>query len=241
MKEAAQEAKAAWTSLLALKWIVDKLHFWYHTGCRNPDSSYYVEGVDPYQYPELLGVDTEAAEQIFHIANRWQTILSNTAPVHQELFMLLFAQAHNQKHCCKHALLKYNSRRAAKLKTGESVPPPPPPMPAEAACSAKRSAKRRKTVEPRVCDAPEPPAPAPNAGPGAKSSDSAQAPSAGPPELAVLNETSGTVHGVVLRQDVYSTCGWSFQDRARVVDLQSLRAKRHFLCGVCYGFRRQLE
>ena len=90
-----------------LKWVIDRLHFTYHRGCRNPQSGYYVDGVAPADHPELKGIDTEAAEQTFHIANRWQTILSNSAPVHQEIFLLLFARAHNKHHSCDAAIKKY--------------------------------------------------------------------------------------------------------------------------------------
>ena len=31
--------------------------------------------MDPHMHKELIGVDTEAAEQIFHIANRWQIVV----------------------------------------------------------------------------------------------------------------------------------------------------------------------
>ena len=70
-------------------------------------SGWYVPGVDPAGHPSLVGVDTEAAEQIFHIAKRWQTVLSSTNPVHQELFLLIFAWQHNSHHSCDAAVKKY--------------------------------------------------------------------------------------------------------------------------------------
>ena len=69
-------------------------------GAAQWNTSRYVSGVNPHDYPDLLGVDSEAAEQVFHVANRWQTILSNSAPIHQELFMVFFAHARNVHHRC---------------------------------------------------------------------------------------------------------------------------------------------
>ena len=196
MKEAAEQASGAWAALMKRIWVVDKLHFWYHTGCRDPGSSYYVEEVDPYKYPEIVGMDTEAAEQIFHIADRWQVILSNTAPVHQELFMLLFAQAHNETHSCQHALQTFASHRAAKQKTGDRGPPPPPPPPAgEAGCSVKRPAKRQKAVGPRACDSPAPESQAPQEMANASPDAVDPAPNAGFLELAV--RTTGAAPSTV--------------------------------------------
>eukprot|EP00974_Lingulodinium_polyedra_P073858 7153043-Lingulodinium_polyedra.AAC.1 len=82
-----EQAAANWRTLQSLVWAIDRLHFTYHSGCRDAASPWYVPGVDPGSHPELRGVDTEAAEQIFHIASRWQIILSSTSPAHQELFM----------------------------------------------------------------------------------------------------------------------------------------------------------
>ena len=71
-------AHASWEKLLSLKWIVDKLHFGRgHTACKNESSTYYEPSVNPYSHDEIVGVDTEGAEQIFHVASRWQTNLSN--------------------------------------------------------------------------------------------------------------------------------------------------------------------
>ena len=62
-------------------------------------------------YPELAGVDTEGAEQVFHIANRWQANLSNAHPVHFELEMLLFSDEHNTRHQCAVAYQKYLAKQ----------------------------------------------------------------------------------------------------------------------------------
>ena len=60
---------------------------------------------------------------------------------------------------------------------------------------------------------------------------------------AVLNprSSSKTVHAVVLPKDVYSCCSWSFQGRAEVVALETLRGRGFELCGICYGERTLFE
>lgn len=63
IRQAAEEDTCgAWSALLALKWVIDRLHFVYHRGCRRRGSAWFVEGVDPAEHPELLGVDTEARD-----------------------------------------------------------------------------------------------------------------------------------------------------------------------------------
>eukprot|EP00959_Pyramimonas_sp_CCMP1952_P448253 9386262-Pyramimonas_sp.AAC.1 len=86
-----------WTWLLGLQWIIDRLHFTYHKSCRDKTSPYFVPGVDADDYPSLKGVDTEAVEQLFHVANRWQVVLSGAHPVHEELLLLIFARDHNRR------------------------------------------------------------------------------------------------------------------------------------------------
>ena len=60
-------------------------------------------------------------------------------------------------------------------------------------------------------------------------------------EFVAVNENEGrkTIHSVLLRRDVYTKCGWSFQARANVVPLESLRGRRGlYTCGVCFEARR---
>ena len=155
---------SAWQRLLQLRWVVDRLHWCYHRACRNPEHSHYDPDVSPHAHPLLQGIDTEAAEQIFHIANRWQIILSSTAPVHQELFMLLFAFEHNRNHSCAGAA----SRRitatsavpsAAELASEVSLPTVPG---ADASCDLPPRQPRRRArlgtpaCEPLGCDGSAP-------------------------------------------------------------------------------------
>ena len=73
---AASQDNAKWRWLRSLLWLIDRLHFSYHIACQDESSSYSVPGVNPYGYPALEGIDSEAAEQVFHVANRWQTVVS---------------------------------------------------------------------------------------------------------------------------------------------------------------------
>ena len=103
----APPVRAAWQRLANLHWVVDRLHLRYHSACRQPSSPWFVSGVDPAAHPDLYGIDTEAAEQVFHVAGRWQLVLSYAAPIHQELFLLLFAHDHNVRHSCAKAWSTY--------------------------------------------------------------------------------------------------------------------------------------
>ena len=99
--------RVAWERLAALHWVVDRLHLRYHSACRDASSGWFVPGVDPADHAVLRGVNTEAAEQVFHIAGRRQLVLSYAAPTHQEIFLLLFAHAHNIRHTCDKASNSY--------------------------------------------------------------------------------------------------------------------------------------
>ena len=239
---------AAWGVLAAVQWVIDRLHWTYHTGCRDASSGWYVPGVGPHAHPELLGVDTEAAEQVFHIANRWQAVLSNASPIHQELFLLIFSWQHNVHHCCDEAVRKYIAAQKAATARGPgagSVPPPPPRPPAGER-RQRRASKRQKHVVSSSCGACS------AASEDARDGEAPQAGLSTPSHLpqpavapvavtswAVLNAASKTVHSIVLRQDVYTRCSWSFQGRADVVDEVSLRGRGFSSCGVCYGERRE--
>jgi hypothetical protein len=219
--------REAWTALLLLRWVIDGLHWTYHRGCRDPTSSWFVDGVDPSGYPELKGVDTEGAEQIFHIANRWQVILSNASPVHQEILLLLFAREHNRNHSCSNAIRKY---RVAQERMDVETPPPPVPDDAECQQNTRRRRKKKRVLEPGCgCGA---------AGQGAADSCVAEpaAESTHRAEVrplvqrwAVLNPSSmsKTVHSVVLQRDVYTECGWCFQGRAETAELGTFRGKSY--------------
>jgi hypothetical protein len=152
---------SAWAILLALRWIIDRLHWTYHRACEDPASGYFVPGVSPHDYPELVGVDTEAAEQVFHIANRWQIVLSNAAPVHQELFLLVFAHDHNTHHSCTEAWLTYTAAQKSASRAQDDVAAEAPGVVAggEAVlcspCVPVSRSKRRKVVSSSCAGPPE--------------------------------------------------------------------------------------
>ena len=53
------------------------------------------------------------------------------------------------------------------------------------------------------------------------------------PAWVVLNDHSNTVHRVVLKQDVYACCGWSFQGRSNVMQRAQVDISVTRLCKVC--------
>jgi hypothetical protein len=226
--------------MLLLKWVIDRLHYTYHRGCRDSTSGWYVSGVDPAEHPRLAGVDTEACEQLFHIANRWQVVLSNTAPVHQELFLLVFAREHNKYHSCASAVAKY---RAAIL--SDVAPKPRAAVsPASGNASAsdcdvgERSKKKKKVVHAAACSAEA--VDAGSSGDVIVGNDGFAGDSRSD-RWAVVNTGSKTMHSVILKKDVYTECSWSFQGRAQVCPRESLRGKGYWRCGVCYGERVLFE
>jgi hypothetical protein len=229
---------AAWKRLALLKYVIDRLHWTYHRACRDPSSGWYVRGVDPALHPSLLGVDTEGAEQIFHIANRWQDVLSNSAPLHQELFLLVFAREHNKGHGCRPAIIKYEAARRVQAPLRAEAAFCANPEEGECCLESVQSKKRKKKKEvhaPEGCaalagaDAPVVVA----AGRAAQSAVSGEM-----VLYSVVNERSNTMHAVTLPDSVYSECSWSFQGRALPVQQQTLRGKGYWQCGVCYGVRQ---
>ena len=42
-----EQVLVGWRRLAVLKWVVDRLHWSYHRGCRDPESAWFVPGVDP--------------------------------------------------------------------------------------------------------------------------------------------------------------------------------------------------
>jgi hypothetical protein len=251
----------AWKWLLALKWVIDRLHFCYHRACRDETSSWYVPGVDPAEHSTLEGVDTEAAEQIFHVANRWQVVLSNAHPVHEELLLLIFARDHNRRHSCNVAAEKYRAAQArqssakssagcaAKSTAGSAADPLE-----EGACDMPVHVRRRKTpkVVSATCEEAAP----------VKLPVSASASSHSALELAVVQEPpqpfgmakselhsryvwvntrTKTVHHTVLFSSVTAGCGYFFGQSTRPRLLQKVDVDGCFTCGTCYGQRSPIH
>lgn len=182
---------------------------------------------------------------MFHIANRWQSILSCTSPVHQELFLLIFAREHNRAHSCDDAVRKYKAAQAA----GPQRCPPPMEQQAGSSrdggcdCADAAPKRRKKKVQaPSDCldggsakpdeaseDGAIPLVPPPPAPFGLARSQA--------PRYVVLNARRNTVHTVVHSTDVFTTCSWSFQGTAQVTTLETLSGKGFFTCGTCFGWR----
>ena len=71
MKMRHPACQAAWGAVARLKWACDRLHWHFHRACRDETSSYYNPDVNPYLHDELAGLNSEAAEQMFSICERW--------------------------------------------------------------------------------------------------------------------------------------------------------------------------
>ena len=84
-----------WIALSALLWVVDRLHFRYHCGCRI-EGGWKVEEVNPYKYDCLHGINTQANEQVFSMIDCWQKCLNACSPTSHSLLLLLFSDEHNK-------------------------------------------------------------------------------------------------------------------------------------------------
>ena len=243
--------QSAWQRLAALQWVLDRLHFTYHRACQDPDSSYFVPEVNPRMYPKLLGVDTEAAEQIFHIAERWQLILSTSSPVHQELLLLLFAHQHNQTHSCREALQKYVSAQAREDVRGVSAPcthlqraPVTADPDSMASCSAVSLPKKKKPKPVQsFCSSYSEAAQASGAAAAACPDPASPTNASLNPlfglglQYGVFNADTRTIHRVVLPNSAYAECGWGFQHRFPVQHAEALLQLEGFTCGTCFESR----
>ena len=257
-----------WQKLWSLQWLVDRLHFAGHTGCRNPESSFYDPDVNPHAAkllwaaflgfllcffvlrepwlqpatqasPKLRGVDTEAAEQIFHVANRWQGNLSAAHQVHFELQMFLFCHEHNERQCCSKALSIYRRQQAR-----TAVAEPCPNLTSGGCCEADRPRKARRAV---------PPLPSCSSGDVVSAASSpVRAPCAEAAtlvradldsELVLVNWASRTVHAVVavIPKVVRVRCSWTPPYGARAVRVEQLDGEDLFSCGGCFQSRMLLQ
>ena len=215
-------------------------------------------------YPELAGVDTEAAEQVFSIANRWQANLSNCHPVHFHLQLLLFAREHNSRTCCAAAHDRYCA--AQRL-----------PFRAPAAGSAEHLVEAAAGDTPTSC---EPPRPRPRKRkllqvvcqststsaaqlppPAAGEEDAVEAqPLAAASEVderpcrvaarsflrcdnVLLNEASRTVHKVIAQVTGATCvgCSWIPPHSSRATPTAELTGTDLFSCGTCFGQRLLLD
>ena len=210
--------------LTRLHWVIDRLHFQSHSGCKDRSSPYYVEEVNPQLYPDLKGVDTEAAEQICHVASRWQVVLSNSHSAHQAALLVLFAREHNKSHDCQKAAEIYQAsgeehkprrfkrvapeqRKTRTVKTRCEVPPhPSPDNTASANGEDLEQAEGQDTADDRT---------------------GTQEPTFQKQDLGsawvYVTESSGTVHHVAIRQYPVAGCGFYFGAAGRPIPVQRLK------------------
>jgi hypothetical protein len=232
----APPVRAAWQRLANLHWVVDRLHLRYHSACRQPSSPWFVSGVDPAAHPDLYGIDTEAAEQVFHVAGRWQLVLSYAAPIHQELFLLLFAHGHNVRHSCEKAWSTYC--HAHRIPATERQQPAADAPQAQSDCSVPQPIKKRKKQPTVQCEEL----------PAASGSCSVrvqqprvhelQLTSASPEDQVVVNPNSATVHAISDISTVETLCGWRFDGTGhRPQRAKVLKDANLFCCGSSFSAR----
>ena len=121
-QEAGVPVPACWLAVAALMWVIDRLHYRYHRGCR-VEGKWKVDGVSPAEYDCLRGVNTQANEQVFSMIDRWSKTLNATAPTHHHLLLLLFAHDHNKRINPDTAFKRYEALRR---NAGQWVEPPLP-------------------------------------------------------------------------------------------------------------------
>jgi len=202
---------------------------------------------------DLVGVDTEAAEQAFHIASRWQANLSNAHATHFDLQLLLFTYEHNERNRCDLVYKKYvaaqrqtaRSQNLSSKRTEDEVPC------REASQEGPRRKKRFmfkdcaesscKTCVPDAADTLE------------KAKDQGQ--ELLPPmqdavgrdflgcEYVYVNAATDTVHVVICKgKGVLSLkCSYVPPFRAKPELLERLKGTYLYTCGTCCGGRYALE
>ena len=248
----ADPAAPAWAWLLQLRWVIDRLHFTYHKSCRDRTSALYVPGVDADEHPCLKGVDTEAAEQLFSVAKRWQIVLTKTHPVHEELLLLIFARDHNKRHACRDAADKY---RAAQEDVGprRRVSRPTARVDVVAdACDAVEHMRRRKRPKAvlTACGAEPMGQVAPAAAAAGPVDEQVALPmpdsmprvaKAGVTSTYIwVNQRTKTVHHTVLKNYVSAGCGYYFGQAVMPQLLEQADVVGCFTCGTCYGWRARI-
>ena len=248
--------ESAWSRLLRLHWIVDRLHWAYHRAYRDPQHAHYDPDVSPHAHSVLRGVDTEAAEQVFHVASRWQVILSTTAPVHQEIFLLLFAAEHNQNHSCALATARVAAGQQADTTSADDPPLPPPPhiSVSGGSCSVDAPpARRRRQARPGtpscVVDSVSkgPPATEPSSSaPAVCASDVRSSSAAARRRLmlgdyCVVNFRSMKVHSILTPISDSTVCGWFCGSEAERCLSAGLQAPGLSYCGTCCGSAAALD
>jgi hypothetical protein len=250
-KRRGRPSESSWRRLLSLNWAVDRLHFGKgHVACKDEASTYYEPCVNPFSHSELLGIDTEAAEQIFHIANRWQTNLSHCHPVHFDLQLLLLSSEHNERNRCDKAVQRYKLKQSAGVSSEVASKSRAPGQDA-GPCAESIHLKRRKLIshgcsefesgsQAEACMVEGVPAQPPGS-----STDMAPGLAAGVGrdflacEFVYMNGGSRTVHKVVAHGGIWiaTKCSYVPPWGAKPMRLQQLTGKDLYTCGTCCGAR----
>jgi len=250
-----RSSTAAWAAMQELKFVCDRVHYHGHKACKNPDSTYYEPSVDPYKYPDLVGVDTEAAEQVFNICDRWQHSLTFAAPVHQHMSLLLLASAWNSTTRCAAAFGRYQSSQEShlqKMAKNEGAPPAAKKhkeaVEDEFSCSpcfpSEDRNSRRINILSAACDIfpeadPEEPSRELSLAVAMKRQRTLRGLCKSSP--VVYNNASQTVHAIKHHALSSTDCGWQFEHQGvtpvLLETLVATAACTMYSCGVCCGVR----
>ena len=201
----------------------------------------------------LRGVDSEACEQMFSVADRWLSALGHAHPITFELAILLYSDEHNDRSQCHaklEAYMRAQSQSCSAPILARSIVAEP-----GAACGLTTAAKRRKTWSASCAqdalDACSQPAatkattsfvaqPAlPDAKEYSTQLHSASQATLGVTEVAI-NERRKVAHavGVRVRDAVRMRCGWCPPcGTASVVPVVGLLGSEYISCGTCFGRR----
>ena len=196
-------------------------------------------------HPDLNGVDTEAAEQVFHIASRWQTNLSNSHSVHFELQLLLFCHEHNERNKCEAAFQNYTMQQQVRVQ--------PVKVTSEVAglCDDSRVKRRRFISTGCGRDAAGSSSSSSSSGPPVNTGETIQERTSEMianvnflgSEFVFVNERSRTVHVVMFHTKgvVQVKCSYIPPWGSKPLHIDKLAGSDLFTCGVCCGLRCRLH
>ena len=246
--------QTAWRLLQNLIWVCDRLHYQFHK-CRDSSEPSYLPEVNPHIYEELRGIDSEAAEQIFSIVERWSTRCRWSAPQHFHLSVLLLSHHLNEHARCDAMLARMLEARSA---TGAADKRRQQPCVPEISCDdstppcSRRPGRRPFTSVVADCfpcthcpasgpDDISAPPPRPVSGTVATAPRTRGFRSLFQDESVVLNAATRTVHPISFPGCDCTDCGWQYALASAVetTPRSVMRESTHtvFACGTCCGVR----
>ena len=202
----------------------------------------------PEAHDALRGVDTEAAEQIFHIAARWQASLATAHPVHQELQLLIYSHERNERQCPDVPWERYQIAQASGASLDPGAHVDACAASASTACTPPARPAQKRAKPRQTCQVPPPDRAPVDVG-------QADPPIHLPPRrvsrdflagaLVLVNPDTNTVHRVdaAVQDSVRTGCHWIPAPGARrlAVPAAQLSGSNLYSCGTCFGRRHALD